>query len=363
MFSGNQKISPRQLKRLVVLDFFGKGALLLPAFSGEMTAREFLLNLLFALGLLLLYTGALTCLSGHVRGDFLSYLKERIGRKTTFLVGILLLFYALFNLVYFTKIFGTLGHSFVLLETREEWLMLLLLLGAMYVSLGGLEVRGRTAEVWYPVLFYPMLFLLAFCGLNARNVPAGSVVDGHLGLRAKTVFQIFSVFGGTTAFLFLAPQIEGGIEGKKAFRRAVAVTAAALTGLFLVLTATFGEQGFSEFTFPIIALMSSVELPGVFLERWDVVFTTLLLVGLYISAGASLYYGLLIGKKLFPNINSRLFAGGFCLLAFFAAVWCGDYEKIVTLYIWVNSYVTVPACVAMVLLLLWLEKVKERKKT
>lgn len=362
MFSGNQKISPRQLKRLLVLDFFGKGALLLPAFSKGVTAREFLLHLLLALGLLLLYGKALTCLSRYVRGDFFAYLKERLGSVTTFLAGVFFLSYALLNLVYFTKTFGTLGHTFVLPETGEPYLMVLLLLGAMYVALGGLEVRGRAAEVWYPVLFYPMLFLLAFCGWNARTAAASNPVSSGLGLQAKTIFQMFSVFGGTTGFLFLAPQVDGRKKGEKAFLKGMLLTAAALFGLFLVLAVTFGERGISEFTFPTVALMSSAKLPGGFLERWDVIFTALLMAGLFISAGASLYYGLLIGKTLFPGLNRRLTAAGFCLLAFLAAWQWGDYEGIVTVYTRVNSYVLVPVGVSMALLLLWLEKIKERER-
>lgn len=376
MFSENQKISPRQLKRLLVLDFFGKGALLLPAFSQGLTAREFLLHLLPALGLLLLYAWALTRLSFQVRSSFPGYLKGCLGRKTAVLVELGFLAYAFWNLVYLTKVFGTLGCSFVLLEEREEWLLALLLLGALYMALGGLEVRGRTAEVWYPLLFYPMILLLFLSGHNAGELQggagagtqtggiwqAGGVGQAGGGLRISVILQMFSVFGGTAGFLFLAPRVHGRREGRKAFLQAVGVVAAALLGLFLVLAGNFGEQGISGFRFPAAELMSSAKIPGGFLERWDVIFTALLMGGLFVSAGASLYYGIYLGKCLFPRVNRRWFGGGFCLLAFLAAAGFETYENVVKLYISINSYVLVPLGTAVILLLLWLEKVKRRKK-
>lgn len=361
MFSTNRKISSRQVLRLLVLDFFGKSAVLLPTFAGGMGSREFIFCLILVLLAMLVYAYLVRKLSDRVGDNFFEYLKERLGRGTAQVLVLLFLLYALFNLVYLIETFGTLGSTFILTEERGEPLMLLALLAGAYVALGGGEVRGRVAETLYPVLFYPLIFLMVFCAFHVRpDYVAGGAVNLEK-IEPQHLMEMFSVFGGLGFYLFLAPGIQTQKTGHSDLVKGMAKVAAALLALFVILAGAFGEKGISELPWPVLTLMSSARIPGGFLERWDVIFTGILLTGLLINAGTSLHYLMILGRILFPGCSRRLLAGIFSAGAFVLALWCGDSRMAAELYIFANSYVVVPIWTALILLLLCLEKIKGRK--
>lgn len=364
MFSTNGKISPRQLRRLLVLDFFGKGAVLLPSFAGGMGSREFIFCLILVLLVMLLYASLARKLSVKVGDSFFGYLGERLGKGTALALVLLFFLYALFNLVYLIEAFGTLGSTFILTEERPEPLMLMALFVGAYVSLGGGEVRGRVAEAVYPVLFYPILFLLLFCAFHVRpDYVAGGAAELQK-IEPRHLIEMFSVFGGIGFYLFLAPGV-GGEEGRRYAHRdlvkGMGQVAAALLALFVILAGAFGKNGISGLSWPVVTLMSSAKLPGGFLERWDVIFTALILSMLFVSAGTSIHYLLILGKLLFPKADRRVLAGIFCGAAFILAIWLGSSEMAAKAYTFVNSYVVVPIWVTLIVLLLCLEKVKGRR--
>lgn len=304
------------------------------------------------------YGWMIACLGRKVKSDFFGYMKERLGKITAGTMTVLFMVYAFLNLAYLVNIFANLGTSFVLTEEGELPLMLLLLGGALYVALGGLEIRGRVAETLYPLLFYPLLALMVFCGFHMRPeyVSFGSL--NHSELSFLNLFPMFSSFGGMVFFLFVCPGVENKKAGGKAYLRGLFQAALGLFFLFVIIGGTFGDSGISRETYPAVQLMTSASLPGGFVERWDVIFTALLLTQLYISAGASLHYLFVLGKYLIPGFGGRKTGVLLCGLALLATLGFGSSQKAVALYSAINSFLVVPAGAAMVGILLWIERVK-----
>lgn len=385
VFSTNGKISSRQLRRLLVLDFFGKSAVLLPSFAGGMKSREFLLCLILVILMMLVYADLVRRLSEYVGDSFFAYLSERLGKGTALVLVVVFFVYALFTLVYLIEAFGNLGSTFILTEHRAETLMILALLAGMYISLGGGEVRGRVAETLYPVLFYPLVILLVISAFHLQPDDAFEAEARFSGLEPRHMVEMFSVFGGLGFYLFLAPGVDdpgkpdtrrragcrrnaGNVcREKTSGRRAhgslaagMIQVSAAVLALFVILAGAFGENGISSLSWHAVTLMSSARIPGGFLERWDVIFTGLLMGGLFISTATSIHYLLILGKILFPKAGRGVLAVSFSGTAFALALWCGGKERAAEVYRFVNSYVVVPIWVTMVLLLLCLEKIKGR---
>lgn len=365
MFSSNGKISPRQLKRLLILDFFGKGAVLLPTFGRDMGSREFIFSLIAVLLFMLVYAELVRKLSVKVKGNFYRYLERCLGKGTAVVLTFLFFLYALFNLVYIIRIFGNLGSSYILTEERPEPLMILALLAGLYAALGGGEVRGRVAETLYPILFFPILFLLLYCAFHVRPdyVAEGAVRLDNM--EQRSLMEMFSVFGGVGFYLFLAPGV--GREGEENYSHSELVkgmgqTAAALLALFVIIAGAFGENGIRKLRQPVVTLMSSAKLPGVFLERWDVIFAGFLMTMLFVSTATSIHYLIILGKVLFSGCSKRTLGWIFSGAAFVLALILGDSERSARAYIFVNSFVAVPVWVVLVIMLLCLERTKGRRK-
>ena len=143
MFGGNQKISGRQVERLLVLDWVGKAGLLLPRFAGRASGRSFLMSLLFAILLTLGYTWCVHRLSRRIENDFYSYVCFRLGRPTAVFLCFIYWMYAFVNVLFLLRLFAAIGVTFVLPETQEWVLMVIAALAGVYAASGGLEVRAR----------------------------------------------------------------------------------------------------------------------------------------------------------------------------------------------------------------------------
>ncbi|MDY3919298.1 MAG: GerAB/ArcD/ProY family transporter [Candidatus Limivivens sp.] len=350
MFAGNGRISDRQFYHLLVLDWFGKGALLIPSLAGTVTARELILCLILGFLLAFLYVRMLCGISGKMNGDFPGYLRKSLGKWAEWAIALIFLLYAFFNLLFLARAFGEIGVLFVVPESGRELLMVLLLAAGAAAAMGGLEVRARTASVLYPVLFWPMLALILFSAfrMNPEYLQPGTAVLDRQGWSVTG--RAFLAFGGAGVFLFPFPKVTG--KSARAFQKGTLATCAGLLALMLVIIGSYGEGGLKAMEWPSIRLMSSAELPGVFLQRWDVIFVGMLLMELFLTAGTSLYYLNLCGGRLWGHAGKgQIFL--WCALVFAAAYVCGSYERAVKLYTAVNGW-TVTAAAAL-LVLLWLK--------
>ena len=73
MFSNNQKISVRQLKRLLVMDWIGKISLLLPRFIVQSSGKDLILSLILGVGITAVYTCIVCYLSRYITRSFGGY--------------------------------------------------------------------------------------------------------------------------------------------------------------------------------------------------------------------------------------------------------------------------------------------------
>lgn len=350
MFSENGKISPRQLRCLLTLDFFGKGALLLPAFAEGLTGREFISCLLIVFLLVFAYGRLAEQIGEDCGGNFQAYAEQKLGEKTVKGFFVFFFLYAFWNLVYLLNTFGTLGQTFILPGEKKEMLMVMALIAGACMAYGGAEIRARTAEVLYPLLFFPILLLMLFSAFHQQpKISEAGLVFGEYQDVLGKLLKMFSVFGGLSFYVFLAPYVSEREKGM--VRRGLWRAAAALAALFLLVAAAFGEQGIRLLPWPAVSFMSSARVPGGFLERWDVIFAGLLETMLLVSVGSSLFYLGLIGKLLFPKLGKKLLWGGLAIVALLAAFWCGENGKAAEIYAGWNSFVAVPVSVAFLVML------------
>ena len=214
MFSENGKISRRQLCCLLTLDFFGKGALLLPAFAEGMSGREFILCLFPVFLLVFAYGRLVEKLGESCGGDFRLFAERKLGKKTTDIFLLFFFLYAFWDLTYLLHTFGRIGQTFLLPGESKEILSAMALLAGIAMAYRGLEIRARTVEVLYPLLFFPILFLILFSAFHQQPEisEAMPVFSGYRGMFGQ-VLKMFSVFGGLSFYVFLAPSMNRQEKG------------------------------------------------------------------------------------------------------------------------------------------------------
>lgn len=350
MISDNLKISQRQFGRMVILDWLAKAALLLPGFAAKESGRSFVLSMALGGVLALAYAWLVGRLARCMEQGFTDYVEERLGTGCAWILTLIYFCYAFLNTVFLLRLFGIVAVTFILPESSQEVLMAVVLLGGVYIVSGGLEVRARVSEVLFNVVLYPLLLLL-LCAAFSTN--SGYLTPGRAELSLETAkhgMQVFIVFGGMGIFLFLVPSINRKERMGRTLMRAAAVTGVSAIALLLAAIGAFGEAGMRAFAWPAITLMSSAEIPGGFLQRWDVIFTALLLASFFAAVSAGLFYMRKLAAGLFYRkhpVPGPLAA----LLAYAAALWCGSYGTAARVYTVINGYLCVPLMVLFTLLL------------
>lgn len=360
MFSTNFQISERQFRCLIVLDWMGKALLLLPQYLKGRESAVFLGGILVCMCLCLLYAAMLGKMANMVEGDYFQYLTDRLGKVGAFLMTVIYECYAILNVVFLTWLFARIASTYLLPEHSSWMLLLLVLVAGMCNSWKGLETRGRTAEIFFGILLYPILALLILAALSLERpylehrVTAADLETLSLGGR------MFLSFGGMSIFLFVSPYVKGKKFGGMLGRGIIISCLLAFFAL-LIGVGVYGPSGIKANEWPVISLMSNTVIPGGLLGRWDVLFTALLLVSLMVAVGTSLFYMKFLSNHVTGlRGNGNLIVSG--TLVFLLAMGCGSYDNAQNLYVVVGGGVLLPILVAMTVILYLLDCIKRKKE-
>lgn len=367
MFADNEKISPPQLKKLLFLDWTGKFCLLLPVLL-KVSGWDKILALILGSIWTLFYAGLLGKLSMGISGEFTGYLTERLGRYTARAAGLIAAGYLLFRQIYLARAAGRVCRVFLLPEGKEEIIGVLFLLAGLAAAEGSVQKRARAAQCLFPaVLFMIVLMLAAASGsFQPGNLPEVSV---NMGKSISGSACVLAAFSGMGIVLYQIPyvnrekrRVTDREEISRAMLMGTGITALLFTALFFIMLGAFGEAELEELNWPVLVLMSNVNLPGGFLQRWDVIFLSVVLLSLLTASGTGIYYMGTILKECFPKYQRKsllwlaaIFSGVGMLLA-------GNYENAERLFVKWGFCAAAPVLLAGPVLLWMVENVRRKRK-
>lgn len=348
MFSNNDMISVRQLKRQMVLSFIG--ILLLDgtkeaAVGGGNGILGFVLgSVLLAAYLFLLVKTA----------EVYSEPKRYLGSPGTWILkGVCLSFLALTGGVLAEE--SSLVIQTYLLPAVPGPVISALLLAAAFLGMGqNIQRRGRLAEVSYPWILGILLLLLALALPHFRGVS----LDGMAPLDAAEISRgTIRVFASGTA-VSLVPFILGRVrEPEKSFRvlrRGIWLLLLIGLGSALILAGVYGWKGVRQLEYPMLNLMTGTDIPGGFLGRVDIIWLAVLLFALLFAMGSILFYGAFICRSA---------AGGFpwTRLILAAAVWLFSFIRwdgtaVSDIYYRLLQDIYAPVFLGLALLAVWAKR-------
>ncbi|MCI8327610.1 MAG: GerAB/ArcD/ProY family transporter, partial [Lachnospiraceae bacterium] len=324
MFASNGKISVRQIKRLMIFNLFGISSLILPEILAATSGIDGSLAILLGMVLAFLFLGLLNACIGQMDGDYYAYLREAFGK---WLAGVCQIFYFL----YYVCISGfsayTICHLVVKNLLQEESfllvLILLLFIGA-YGIYGGLECRARV----YEILFWGLaILLLIMLALSVGTVDIDKWMPFLYDSRSdfcKSTYLVFGLFSWIFFVLFLKPFCTEKAKLAQSMRKVVLTTGCLLFFMYLILTGIFGSKALAETPYSVVVLMSMVELPGGFLERFDAVMVAIWFFALYALMDHTIFHSVDIFMRTFSVKKKRYSALFILILVGIVAQRCWD---------------------------------------
>lgn len=268
MFAANNKISDRQAARLLTFDLLGYSALVIPSVLAQTTGRDGIFSIFLGIGAGFLYLRLLKEVMEQMEGGFGGYLRERGGR----LVGNLLKagYY-----LYFMLLAGRVAEMFAelvveeLLEKQFRLILVILMILVYYGVSGGIEGRARIYEILFWILLVP-LFLMLLLALPAVDTDYWTPIfyEG-MGDIFQGGYQVFLGIPALSVIPFLAGYLREEKQIYRCGKWALLFTGGILLVLYLILLGMFGAEGLKTLDYPVVTMMSRIQMTGGFLKRTD----------------------------------------------------------------------------------------------
>ncbi len=368
MFSNNEKISLRQLKRLLVFDLFSVSGLIIPRIATATAGRDGLITIILAVLYAFIYAWILLSLSKYTGGNYLDYCRRSLGGILTFIIGVLYIAKLAVGCAFASRLFGEVINQTLLKDTDPRIIILLLLVVSAYAASKGFEVRARIAEVLYFIVIIP-IFAFLLLGLNkirfTNLMPLFTEGAGDIFIGGYNVFLTFSIL---ELMLFCAPLIKfkkADIKrGKRLFHsvsHAIVVVGILDVLLFVVTLGILGREETRQKLWSMVNVIQVIKLPGGFIQRQDAIILGIWMSSIFSVISAFFYYISFIGKYIFHVSKQNYLLIPFVLLLFGACVIPMETEQFFYYFEYYMKYIGMPQSVILPAVIVFMGKVKKIK--
>ena len=295
MFAKNNQISGRQATRILVFELLGYSALLVPSALAKAAGRDGIFSIALGVATGFLYLRLLRVLLNRMHGNYSGCLMTACGTiggnllKTGYLV-------------YFLLLAGRVAAVFAelvvkeLLEEQFSLILLIIMVLVYYGVSGGIEGRARVYEILFWMILIPLFIMMLL---------AAPAVDTDYWLPVMTANPVPILKGGYQVFLcisivFLVPFFSEYVNGRGQIyhcaKRALAWTGLILGALYLILLGMFGDRALATLDYPVVTMMSRIQMTGGFLKRTDALMFGIWFFTLYALLNSLVFFA----ERLWP---------------------------------------------------------------
>lgn len=281
------KISKKQLNLMLVITVLGTAMLVVPTGVTALAKQDAWLSMAVA-GFVNSYTAVMIIALGlkFPGRTFIQYLEDILGRYGgKFLAFLYLLFFTRTTSI-IVREYGEFLATTVMPDTPLVVFMIIVVLLAGYAVYNGVEVIGRTAEIFVPFVVFPFLLLIPMVAHQIH-------IDRLLPVFSEGILPIFKgslapiAFGGE---IFLAgmllPYLNKPEEGKRAAVSAVVIVYLVLIASTVLTILVFGTAETSAYRYSSFQLSRIARIGP--LDRLDPVGVVIWVAGGFVKI--SIFY-------------------------------------------------------------------------
>lgn len=356
MFSSNDKISNRQLKRMLIFDMFSISCLIIPYIAVKSAADEGILLMVFGTMLAFLYGSIMYFFMKEfnkegivvntriVQGDgkypfyekqgktiqasYLAYAKKSVGSFVTGIFCILYLAKTFLLLTFSVTLFTSVIGDTLLADMNPKIILAVLLAIAGYGGVQGIEKRARFTEVVYFLVLIPIVLYLLL-GLPKIDISNLVIAPKEIDAVGQDFFRkdknnflwgsylILLTYSILESLLFIMPYVKNNLgKNKKIFHYILqGILVVSILNLFIYII-TVGVLGVGETSkkfWSVVTIMQIIELPGGFINRQDGIMLSFWVLSIYAILSAFFFYLVYITKGFiqlcvldyFPNVKTK----------------------------------------------------------
>ena len=304
----NNKISYTQLQAIVFLEMIGMESMILPKIGGN----------IYTILIMSVFTVLFVAVSGWLFNKF-SYMKLQgiAGKILQFLLSVkiaLVLGLALYIFSFFIKE--------IILENSKIWAIgMILLLGAVYCAISGIETIGRTAEIMLPFIAIPLIFAICV-GIKKIDLENYNIL-----------FENKDLWRGLMLSLNVTV-IESVVLGK--------IPKSIVLGLLFIIGATsvaYGVYGDIDYNLQNFPTLEIIYTSGVFsfLQRQEEIFVCLWIFATALYLSSHLFFSQdLLAKSM--GLKKELATVVIAVFAYIISFVPDNFNQALTEFCYINVY-------------------------
>lgn len=313
MIFNNEKISPGQLYRLVVMATIGITCILETELCVKYAGGYGVFCLIFQMVLTVLYTKLILYWCEKCNWNFLKYKNRFINFKTKKII------YFIFMIKYFLLTIFVISYLIKLIRTDllKEMGYIGILIPTVFLVIysvsKGVEARARLAEL---MVYFIFTFILLLAILSINNFELSYVISQKLG-NISGIFIgggiLFLLFSPVEIILFMTDKfvvLKNNVISKKKtnlYKKAIwmsVITAFVLNIIYyIVCTGVISINVIIAKNEAVTMLAKNVKLPYLVFEKQDGIFMAFFVIGIFFTVFCLAHQTLFMGEKLFGKIN------------------------------------------------------------
>lgn len=206
--------------------------------------------------------------------------------------GLIYVCYLFASQILLLRLIADLANYYFVERTSKGWLIVLTGVVCAFGMYRQIEKRARIGEIILPVIlfFIVVMLILAFRDFSfgellkesKKQITAMEVLAG--------VYQCICLFLPVYFLPFLLMQTKKNSSAKKSINGSICMNLGIMFVALLLLLGLLGREGYQHKKYPMIDLMSGVNLPGDFFQRSDLFWSGSLLFCLFYLCGSIFFY-------------------------------------------------------------------------
>ena len=321
MSHNTRQLTLNQLTTLIMLFLIGGSALSSTArYSGQNVWIVLLISGFFGV---LLFTMYHRISKIHHYQPFPDLLKSTFGKFFGTIMLLIYISFFFFRGLSVGNYMTAMAQETLMFGVSHRVVIIMLLMTLIISSLYGLNVIGRTSEIFLFIIIIcllPFLFAIFTSDLfNTENlIPI--FAEGVPGIAEDVVRTTFFPYGELVTFLMLFPYVAPKQQSKILKRSYIAITIAVLLMIAIDLTtvALIGATLTSNFEYSFYNAMQLVGLKG-FLERLDPLAMVIMIASEYFKLVIYFFVTILALQALHKKFNFKIILAIFSIVTFLVA--------------------------------------------
>lgn len=363
MFSDNNKISLRQMKRLMFFDVIGVSCMIIPYTVSFLSGKAGVIALVLGTAIAVVYGVVMIGFHNYINEDYFEFSKKTIGKAGTFIFGILYFIKLFYSAVFVSALFGRIIGKTLLADTNGKVIIGSLIIVGAYEAYLGIEERGRIAEILYLLFLIPFIIFL-ITGLNKIDINNLMPLLDTGGRSIFTgIYGVIIFYSTFELLLFSMPYVR---EEKKSVVKIVG-SVSIIAGIVNVLTfvntiGILGEKQTIDSLWSSVTVMQVVDMPGGFIKRQDGLLLGIWILSIFTILSTLIFYLSYITKKVLGQKKHRSSIVVISLFIFMIAAASADTESLFNGYGRYMMYIGFPQSLVLPVILILVSWIKNMIK-